>query len=250
MSHLPQPPFRMIVCGPSMSGKTRFLVNTLKDIKKFDNVVIMAPRQSATQNDYVDLGKFYGEDKMLIQIGFPDPLMTEHIFAQLEIGKEAKQTTLFIIDDLMEEAKKSQFLSNLVTAACHHLGISIVLIQQTLMLANIGRTARLNSDYIVVFPMHMDKRAFNVMAQQMEPNEWPHLVKKFEEVTSKPYTPFIIDIKSRRENRPAEFFFRDGTWGVGIKFPWKKSASDNIKTKNRHRDVSPVSSDQEVEDDS
>ena len=217
---LPKPPFRMVIAGPSMSGKTRFLINTLADLPKWDNVVLMSPEMSAEQDDYKTLEKQYGTEKVMRIVGLPNEELTKILFEQLDEGKKLNQTSLFIIDDLMEDAKKSKFISNLATAACHHLGISFVLIQQTIMLANIGRTVRLNSDYIIVFSIPMDKRAFTYVAQQMEPDHWKEITDKYKEVTAKPYQPFIIDIKSFRDGLPKKFHYRDGDWKTGIEFPF------------------------------
>jgi predicted AAA+ superfamily ATPase len=217
----PVKPYRMILAGPSGCGKTRFLLNTLKDTyskDKFDNILIFAPEMSINQEDYQTLEEIYGEDKITRLLGLPNNDQAAELFQLLEKSKEEKKTTLIIIDDLASKASSNKFIANITTAATHHLGVSMAFLQQTHFLDGSGRTARLNADYVVVYPMHADKESFARIARQIDPVQWQDMYEEFMEIAKTPFKPMIIDFHAMKFGWPKKYYFRSGWWKYGIEF--------------------------------
>src|SRR5438045_8997232 len=87
----------------------------------------------------------YAEDQPMYETLLSDP---DVIFVQGFPDVSTVAGSLLIFDDLMMESKDNPFLVTLATRGCHHRNISCIQIVQNLFFG--GRTARINSQYIVL----------------------------------------------------------------------------------------------------
>lgn len=228
---LPELPFRMILAGPSMSGKTRFLVDTLAKMAKsaagrFDSIMVIAPPMSLEQGDYSSLGERLRSKKHDTEIvglpSLPSDEQAAQLYTALKEGHEKGRRTLIIIDDFGAHISRSKFLQDLCCAATHHAGTSVALLLQNLMTDSVGRTARLNSDYVVLFSNPADKSAYRSYFMQLEPDRerWPRLIDAAEHAHAAPYQPLIVSHKDMKMCRPGEWHYRLGCFEHGLLMPW------------------------------
>jgi hypothetical protein len=226
----PVRPYRMTLAGASRSGKTFFVTKLLKDtynFDRFDKIFIFAPQASLEQKSYRDIEELYGEENVIKFPGMPDDQISVEIFDAIKGDRTAAMEdgrplyVLCIVDDLMDKMKKGGFVEKICTAESHHLDVSLIFMQQVYFLGT-GRTARLNTEYLIAYQLDADKGSFKNLAKQFEPDHSKELYEKFVEVTSKPHTPFIVDIRAQQLKWPPQYRYRAGWWDNGIFFPWYK----------------------------
>ena len=104
-------PFKMMICGPSMSGKSKFILQLLKHRKEmftsgFHQIYYCLPPESQqSSSDYLEEIKSYVPDVNIIY-GLPK---SNHVFDNMRLPK------LFVIDDQMTEIGLDPFLQNMFT---------------------------------------------------------------------------------------------------------------------------------------
>lgn len=174
-------PFTMVVCGPTQSGKTGFV---LKLIDNCSTVIQPAPvkilycfseYQPETFDPYRNRVQFYR--------GLPP---TESF--------DGSVPTLVILDDLMDEVDQS--VVDLFTKVSHHRNLSVVLILQNLFLKSPhARTISLNSHYMVLYKNPRDVGQFSILARQMYGKRASFAVDAFRQATSRPHTYLLVDLR-------------------------------------------------------
>lgn len=171
-------PFTMLLAGPSMSGKSTFLKNILKNQTtmfsiKFKRILWCYSENGAKPNiSEVDFHK-----------GLPE---------NDEISYNGPQ--LLILDDLMSDAYNSR-ISEIFTKGSHHRNISIVLVTQNIFhQGSHARDISLNAKYIVLFKNPRDKQQFSFLARQIFPENPKELAKVYNKVTQSAHSYMIIDL--------------------------------------------------------
>ena len=160
-------PFMMTICGPSQSGKTYFIKRLIEN-----NDEIFHPPftkllfyYSSTYQDIFD------EIIGIIKENKNNSMLKEYEFIKCklnspsvsEIKQKLGKQTLIILDDLMINAvdnkENTKRIDELATRDCHHEDFSIIFTCQNINYGNTKlRTARANSQYIVVFNNVGDNR--------------------------------------------------------------------------------------------
>jgi hypothetical protein len=176
-------PAGLVVCGPTMSGKTQFVFELLKN----PNKVFSKPPKRIVY--------CYGE----WQTGFQDLASSVHFVNGLgpvledENYFDPKIPTLLVIDDLAVSVSNDSKCTKLFTQGIHHRNLSVILILQNLYKQ--GKSMRdiaLNAQYLVLFKNVRDTSQITVLARQMG---LPHLVDAYRKVTAEPFQPIVIDMK-------------------------------------------------------
>ena len=134
LSILPKPPFTMIICGPSMTGKSEFLNKLLlnwNDIFPVSDIrrVILVHKFSA-QPCYDTLRKHFG-DKLIMTKQF-----NEKILEPEYIGKPDQGYALIIIDDCLHECITEPLLTSIAVGGVHHLKICLFIVVHQLYGSN------------------------------------------------------------------------------------------------------------------
>ncbi len=183
-----QHPFTAIVAGPTGCGKTQLC---MKLIKHSQTLIDPSPQrivwcygvwQDAFENCDTVI-EFYE--------GIPDV----SIF-------DKSQRTLLILDDLMSEVSKSDTAENIFTRGSHHCNISVLYLTQNLFnKSKQNRTMSLNTHYIFAFKNPRDNTQIGVLARQMYPTKWRHMLEAFTDATSEPYSYLFIDLKPTTDDR-------------------------------------------------
>ena len=128
-------PFTCVVAGPTSCGKTEFVAKFIEHVKQ-----MMTP---SPQRIVCSYGEWQSRFDSVPNVEFIEGLPQRENF-------DGTQSTLLILDDLMNETKRS--VTDLFTKGSSHRDLSVVYIVQNLF--NNGKEHRrisLNSHHIVVF---------------------------------------------------------------------------------------------------
>ena len=178
-------PFRMIIAGPSQSGKTFF---TKRLISRCRQMISPPPSQIVWA---------FGESNpvQIEQIRKVSPIPIHFVEGLPDLEEiPASERTLIILDDLMHSVGKSQKISEMFTQMSHHRDMSIILILQNIY--HQGRSMRdvsLNTTYIVQFKNPRDNAQFQYFARQMYPNNVKFLIEAFKKATKRPHGYALFD---------------------------------------------------------
>jgi hypothetical protein len=186
--HVFKAPFRSIIGGPSMSGKSRLLIDILKANKKYiypppDRIVYCYSRPQSAFTELAELNIELVEG--IPEIDQFDPAINN----------------LIILDDLMTECASNVTILNLFTVDSHHKNISTFLISQNLFAqGKHSRTISLNCNYMIVFDNPRDRSQILYLARQMYPTNSQYLIECFEDATSKTHGYLFIDLTQSTNN--------------------------------------------------
>jgi hypothetical protein len=174
-------PFGMLVCGPTSSGKTTFIINMLKNPGIFENrfhkILWCNKEKNAIPKNLYGLNIDYIHE---IPENFENPN-----------GKPM----LIILDDMMTDAAANLKICELFTKGSHHRNLSIILITQNIFhQGKYCRDISLNAKYIVVFKNPRDKTQFNHLARQIYPENTLALQRLYKEITQAPHSYLFIDL--------------------------------------------------------
>lgn len=157
---LPKHPFRLLVSGGSMSGKTT-LVNQLLTNEKygyvsfFNKIVLVSPNAFGEQWERVSEILGEGEDGKITRF---DEFKNDYFMALLDFLKQEKETSgefsprvLIVFDDCLDDSKlvHSQFLKALFTRG-RHAGISSIFITQAFNQFPLALRKQLSN--VIVYP--------------------------------------------------------------------------------------------------
>jgi hypothetical protein len=176
-------PFNCIVSAPTKSGKTEFV----KKLVIYANEMI-DPVPEKIYWCYSEWQTAY--ETLLLKCknvcfveGFPD-------INELKSNKKISQ--LLILDDMMQELKNDNRLTELFTKGSHHWNLSIIHIVQNAFFDGM-RTSRINAQYLIVMKNPADKLQIQTLGRQIFPGS-KHFTEAFEDATRVPYGYLLIDL--------------------------------------------------------
>lgn len=178
-------PFRLIVAGPSESGKTTF-VKRLVDESRL--MIIPSP---------VMITWFYAEwqpwfEKLRDRVKFVEGIPTA-------TALKYSENHLVIIDDLFQDITKETV--NLFAVGSHHKNISVIFITQNFFHKSAHqRNISLNASHVAFFKNPRDKMQITYLSKQMFPQNSNFLVKAYEDATKDPYTYLLVDLTQRTDD--------------------------------------------------
>ena len=186
-----QHPFSMIVAGPSKAGKTVF---TLKLLENIDVLSTEPPSEiiwcySEYQPNYQYLARNNPHIKFIK--GLPDVK---------ELRESSTTVKLMVLDDLMTESSNSKDMTKLFTRGVHHWGISVVHIVQNLFFGGL-RTARINTNYLVLFKNPSDNLQVMNLARQLYPKKSDFFVEAYRDATTKAFSYLFVDLSQSCPDR-------------------------------------------------
>ena len=115
-------PCRMLIAGPTMSGKSEFILNLIKYRNtifdsKFDRIIYCIPAQSSGHHyAYIQRMTHYFPDLHVIE-GLPK--------LEADFLLDPDSHKLVIMDDLVHEMLKSKEVESIFTVHSHHSKLSI-----------------------------------------------------------------------------------------------------------------------------
>ena len=177
-------PTTILISGPTGSGKTRFLVQCLKE-----NIIFPQPTRIIWV--YGEWQPLYDEIKSL----WPWVEFSKDFGNQLYESLHTSDQNLVVFDDMMNEAGSSINLANLFTKGSHHRNLTVVFIVQNLFnQAKSMRTVSLNSHYMVLFKNPRDTGQIRTLASQMFPAHPKFLTTAFADATTEKYGYLVLDL--------------------------------------------------------
>jgi hypothetical protein len=186
-------PTTVAIFGPTMSGKTHFVMKLIKNSK----IMFVEPPEkimycySAWQDNFEKLET----DGVEFHQGLPSLSTIEEW--------SGKKHTLLILDDLAQALVDSKDVQHFVTVSCHHKKISVIwLMQNIYQQGKCARTISLNCQYIVLMNNKRDLNQINTLGRQIFPGKPNHLVDSYKKAMAlKPYNHLLIDLDPRSDVR-------------------------------------------------
>ena len=183
-------PFMCLCVGPTMAGKTRYIMNLIKhkDCAIQPNVqrVIYSYKKYQSIFDKVPNVEFVQGTNYMLDRSIPTLLIIDDTL-------DRSIPTLLIIDDQMNDLGKQ--LADLFAMGAHHDNCSIIFVTQVLFLQDKAyRSACQNAMYMILFQSPRSKTQIGHLARQMfAGKKAQNMIRAFEDATSKPFSNLIID---------------------------------------------------------
>ena len=181
-------PFRLILGGPSQSGKTFF---TKRLVSRSQEIISPPPRRIIWA---------FGERNAVatdeIQSLSPVPVSFVEGLPDLNEMSDEPQDgpTLIILDDLMHSAAKSQTVGEIFTKMSHHRDVSVVLMLQNIFHRGPSmRDMSINAKYMVLFKNPRDNGQIRYLARQIYPGNEEFLVDAYRKATNRPHGYLLLD---------------------------------------------------------
>jgi len=176
--------FSMIVAGPSKAGKSVFVS---KFVRFIHELVHDPPAEIIwCYNEYQP-----GYQELSLSV--PNLQLIEGLPNMQSLKQDNLRHKLIIFDDMMDKFKKDPSLVTLFTRGCHHWNISCIHIVQNLYFEGL-RTARINTNYLVLFKNPSDRLQISNLGRQIFPGKSKQFVAVFEDATSQAYTYLMLDM--------------------------------------------------------
>ena len=187
-SCLPQHPCRVLLSGPTMSGKTSFCRNLLLHPEApYEALYICAYRLD--QPAYSEIINSYKAR------GLPVHTYTNIPEEPIDFDKDKKNC--LVVDDLIEEAEKSKYMGHLLRDGSHHDNLTVILISHWCCGSADGRRQRLQMDYMILFRFPADKKAVHGLACQISsPGKVNRFMDIYNDATSEKFRPLILDLSN------------------------------------------------------
>jgi len=178
-------PFSMIVAGPTMCGKSHFIINLLNSSK------LIKPKPSQVFWHYgIENREQFNE----IQTASLYPVTFIKGLPIIEELQENKNS-IIILDDLMQDSGKSKGIADLFTKGVHHCNISVILLMQNIF--HQGKHMRdisLNTSYFVLFKNPRDSRQILTLSSQIFGKNSNYLIDAYQQATKRPHGYLIINL--------------------------------------------------------
>ena len=173
--------------GPTGSGKTQYVLKLLQNKKlMFDRPptrIVFA--YAEWQKAYDDMLRV--EPKIEFVKNLADILDNDNFFTKTE-------NNMLILDDLASAVAESRKASDLFTRGIHHRNVDCLHICQNIFQQGKSmRNLHLNSSYMILFKNVRDVGQIKLLAKQTGQR---YLSLAYKKVTSCPYEPVVIDLKS------------------------------------------------------
>ena len=199
---LPKHPARILVCGPTMCGKTTFIKDLILNPQSpYEALYICAYRLE--QPAYREIiNKFTARGL---------PVITYTTIPEEPIEFDPTKKNCLIVDDLIEEAEKSRYMGHLLRDGSHHDNTTLILVSHWCCGSGDARRQRLQMDYICMWRFPADKKAVHGLGCQIAPGAIDHFMEVYNDATSEQYRPLIVDLSDAHFVDPC-LRFRCGEW--------------------------------------
>ena len=187
-------PTTMLVCGPTMSGKSVF---TSKLIRQADYIFEKTPRKIIYA--YSVWQPIFDELEKSSSVTFHEGLPTKDNLQEWWIDNIP---ILLILDDLLDSACNSTDIQQLFTVGCHHHNTTVIFISQNIFSkGKCMRTISLNVHFIVLFKNRRDEQQIYTLARQIFPTKVRYFMQAYEMATTEKYSYLLIDLSPHTDKK-------------------------------------------------
>ena len=189
-------PFRMLIKGPSRSGKTNALLNLIQNLNETTPFLyakdLSEPKYEFLTNNNKNAGiKHFNDSTAFIEYSNG----MEDVFTNIDgYNKKRKRKVLIVFDDMiadMMSSKKFKAIIKELFISCRKLNISIVFITQSYF--RTPKDARLNSTHYAIMKIQSKKELQNIEQENSGDINFKDFLKTYKDYTSEPYSCMIID---------------------------------------------------------
>jgi hypothetical protein len=181
-------PFTCLVSGPTGCGKT-FFIKRLISMKEY---FIDKPIKDVIYCYNYPQDWFKNFPNVKFNQGFSED-MKDFIRERAGVSQDG---ILLVLDDLMEQASRSEVIASLFYEGSHHLNLSVLLVTQNLFYKSGHlRTISLNSHYIIIFKNPRETSVAYKLALQIDPSNAKAVDQIYKHATSNPYSYLCEDFK-------------------------------------------------------
>lgn len=193
------PPFTMIICGNSGSGKTQLLKELItKDFKKsFDNIFVICPSMdfSGDYDEYKEQKYFKNRlfdnyDNTVIQEIIDEQ---EHIINRY--GKSRCPQSCIILDDCLDFIQGNHNIISKLFFKGRHINLSVIVLVQKLR--GIGTLLRINTRYCIFFRCGNTQEMDNLLEEFTGKKERKLIQEELYEWFKNPYSFVVCDFKNQ-----------------------------------------------------
>ena len=175
-------PFRLLIVGPTSSGKTTWTKNLILNKEKLidrpiTDIYYIYGQEQDTYNELKDK-IIFSKDISLIEQNFGP-------------------NTLIILDDLQEELTKHiDKLKNLFIKRSHHERISVIIILQNIFSnSNFTKTIRINISNYYILKHSFGFDQLEVLGRQLEGfKKSKHFLEAYKIATTEPFSGLFVDL--------------------------------------------------------
>ena len=176
-------PFTSIVCGPTGSGKSTFVLRLLNNIS-----AIFSEKIKKIYYFYNNWQKKF-EEEISSDIEYRQGLPTEKDFKSYPNDDQC----ILVIDDMQASALNNIFIANLFSRESHHKNISVILVLQNLFhQGKYCRDISLNTHYFFLFKNPRDIQQIKLLGRQLGMSK--KLLEVYLDATADPFGYLLIDL--------------------------------------------------------
>jgi hypothetical protein len=169
----------ILISGPSQSGKTYFT----RRLITYADTIFMEPITNIYWYSAYLPNQNEKMNNIIYDIGLPEDY------------NNIPHNSLIVLDDLMSEANSSNHITNLITRAIHHKGLTVIMLTQNMYSDNNNnRTRNLNTHYLITFKNPRNKLQIGTLQRQMYPGNKNILLSAYEDATKQAYGYLFIDL--------------------------------------------------------
>uniref|UniRef100_A0A914HWG8 AAA+ ATPase domain-containing protein n=1 Tax=Globodera rostochiensis TaxID=31243 RepID=A0A914HWG8_GLORO len=172
----------MIISGPSLSGKSTFLLNLVAEYRE-----LIDPTPAS-------ILYCFGEMSTIVPVLQKAGISVYAGVPPEELIRRQTKPLLLILDDLLMSIDE-KYLSELFTKKSHHQNFAIVFVTQNLFERKI-KVARQNAQYVVLMRSPNSVLAVRNLGVQLFPRQLDFFLDAYRQATSQPYGYLVIDMSA------------------------------------------------------
>ena len=178
------------IYGPTQCGKTRFVINLLKECnslftKKADEIYYC---YESYQECYDELNSVSKQD--ISQVCFHQGMPEVEECRQWAF---MKSHVIIVMDDLMTDLTKHPDMVKFATVDCHHRNITMILLMHNIFPPRL-RTVSLNIHYVVLFKNKRDSLQVQTLCRRVMGDRANYFYQCFKHAVQKQFGYLLVDM--------------------------------------------------------
>lgn len=195
----PQWPFRLLVVGPSGSGKSNLVLNLIVKDLHFDEIYIYA--KDLSENKYEFISNFFRELESTVKkelknvkgTGIKDVKIAHFSQSLNDIVKlnslDPNKQTLIVFDDFVNEKDQDKIKDLFIRGRKRNA--SIIYISQSYF--STPKLVRLNSNYIVLFNVNNKREVLKISKTHATRIDTKEFMNIYKSIMKEPHSFMVID---------------------------------------------------------